>query len=446
MADVLILGAGIAGLTAAEVLSGYGLNVTIIEARDRIGGRIFTESDAHDGFPIELGAEFIHGKPPHLRQRILDAGLKIREIKGEPWCVEGAEKRLRPCGEFWEQIDRVLGAMPHLENGNDLSFSAFLRSRRAQSFPREDCERAKSYVEGFNAAPAQEVSVDWLVRGRKSEEKIDGDRPFRITTGYGPLVFDIERRLHQRGVVFELCAAVRRVAWAKDRVTVHVQRGSRELRWTAPRAIIALPLGVLQSGSVDFEPRLPQKDAAMQKLRMGQVVRVSLRFRERFWIDWKADKGSLEKMTFLFTRDEVFPTWWSAYPEEYPVLTGWSPNHPSAALIGQPPAAIAQEALRALARALPISKAHLRDLLLEAHTHDWQSDPFSRGAFSHALVGGAGASRELARPEYAALYFAGEHTVTDGLNGTVNAAMDSGLRAAEEILESLSLVTRRKAG
>jgi monoamine oxidase len=441
MADVLIIGAGIAGLTAAEQLAARGLSVKVLEARDRPGGRILTVSDERDGFPIELGAEFVHGKHPLLRSYISDADLRLREIKADPWCNERGE--LKQCGEYWDQIEKVLEAMKPATR--DRSFLAFLKSPGAQRFSREARRRATNYVEGFNAAPADQVSVDWLIRGNEAEDKIDGDRQFRIRTGYGPLVSAMMRRMESLKVTVDFKQVVTRVRWSRDKVEVSAKHNGRQQEYTAPRVIVTVPLGVLQSGAIKFQPTLSAKQRAWSRLCMGEVVRVTLRFREQFWVGWNADGKSLRKMTFLFSEDPVFPTWWTAFPEDWPILTGWSPHRHTSQLIGRPASAIIEHAVRSLADILPIDMKVLRSLLVEGHVHDWNVDPFSLGAFSYAAVGGANASQELATPEDVTLFFAGEATATDGFNGTVHGAMSSGIRAAEQVLQSLSMHCREAA-
>ena len=165
-ADVIIVGAGIAGLTAAEILSKTGLKVLVLESRGRIGGRILTHFDAKEGFPIELGAEFVHGRPPGLLQRLKRAGLRVKEIDEEAWCSE--KSALEPCGEFWQQTDKILGEMRR--TNKDMSFADFLRHRKMQGYGLEARQRATKYVEGFNAARANEISVNSMVRSMHAED------------------------------------------------------------------------------------------------------------------------------------------------------------------------------------------------------------------------------------------------------------------------------------
>ena len=431
-ADVLIIGAGVAGLACAEVLSDAGLSVLIVEARDRVGGRILTQYDKKDGFPIELGAEFVHGEHPELIKRIERAGLRLRRINEEPWCLEN--DGLQKCGEFWSQTEKVLDKLRM--SRNDQSFAQFLRSAAGKSFSADARDSAVRYVEGFNAARASEISVNSIVRGLRTEEKIDGDKQFRIVGGYAALVADMYQRLLAAGVRIETGAIVERVRWRKSQVELQTSRGALSAR----QSVITLPLGVMQSGAVKFFPSLRRKQAAAKWLRMGEVIRVGLRFRGRFWEGIRPQAGgpTLRRMGFLFSKHEVFPTWWTQMPSHEPLLVAWSPSWHTQKLRGLSRAALANSSLTALSSILKISKRELRGLLVEAHVHDWQADPFSLGAYSYVKPGGEPGQRELAAAVQSTLFFAGEALVTDGTNGTVHGALESGVRAARELLKNAS--------
>jgi monoamine oxidase len=171
---------------------------------------------------------------------------------------------------------------------------------------------------------------------------------------------------------------------------------------------------------------------------MGPVIRVSLRFRERFWDSLHDDNGrALADLGFLFSEDPHFPTWWSQLPARSPVLTAWSAGPRGERNSGVTKDEVAHRALDSLANILAFDRERLGDLLVEAHTHDWQADPFARGGYSYVVAGGEGAERELAQPLDDTLFFAGEAANYDGHNGTVNGAMMTGYRVAREILERL---------
>jgi len=172
----------------------------------------------------------------------------------------------------------------------------------------------------------------------------------------------------------------------------------------------------------------------MDKLETGEVIRVVLRFRERFWekIQPSPDRN-LADLSFLFSQDEWFPTWWTTMPKKYPVITGWAPFRAGRRLSGQDPSFVTEKACQALARLLGVGVGIVEKSLLEARFHDWQSDPFSRGAYSYGKVGADGAQATLAAPLEQTLFFAGEATESSGNNGTVHGAIASGHRAAAEI-------------
>src|SRR3982751_4914457 len=156
IADVLVLGAGAAGLAAAQALSQAGLRVIIIEARDRVGGRIFTQHVPGYPLPIELGAEFIHGRPPESFALAEQAGLVVYAINGDRWLAQG--NRLVPSAALWEQADQIFAQMAAVGD-SDCSFQSFLARFQHDPAWRDAAALAASYVEGYDAADINTVSV-----------------------------------------------------------------------------------------------------------------------------------------------------------------------------------------------------------------------------------------------------------------------------------------------
>jgi monoamine oxidase len=189
---------------------------------------------------------------------------------------------------------------------------------------------------------------------------------------------------------------------------------------------VALPLGVLQAGSVAFAPEPVAVMEAARKLAAGAVQRLVLRFRRQFWV---------EGMRFLFTADEMPSTWWTTWPHASGVLTGWVGGPRSLSVDAE---GLLQSGLRSLERVFSLAAGELDQELLGWHTHDWQRDPYSLGAYSYAPAGAAGAAAEMAMPVEGTLFFAGEHTDVTGHPGTVHGALRSGLRAAEQVLGVLA--------
>jgi monoamine oxidase len=439
--DVLIIGAGVAGLAAATRLSQAGVPTLVLEARDRIGGRVRTIHPANADVAIELGAEFVHGHPPESFDLIDSRRLEISEISGQPFCSN--EHGIGRC-DFWGRIEKVLDLMKR-EKPKGQSFDAFVRQLHDPEISEEDKRAACSYVRGFHAAHPEEISVQSLIEGIEAEEKIDGDRQFRLPHGYDRFVSILESTAaddYQPSRI-ERNTTVRSVRWNRDEVKLELT-GSAQAKTgaSAPRVLSTLPLGLLtaekhQNGTVEFDPPLRDKSGALSKLRVGHVIRVTMLFRRRFWADMTAEGRSLAKMTFLFSSDPVFPTWWTLAPLESPVLTGWAPADAAERLskLGDPE--ICEQAVQALARVLHIPVEQCRKELVQAFTHNWQTDPYSCGAYSHVAVGGSEVQREFAAPLQNTIFFAGEATNFQGHHGTVHGAIASGYRAADEILSSL---------
>jgi len=447
--DVIIIGAGVSGLSAAIELAQAGLSVAILEARNRIGGRIFTEYDSVKT-PVELGAEFVHGLPPEIWMPLQDNNLDVTEVDGDNWCFR--DGKLSTC-DFFGDVDKILGKMT--ENARDRSFLSFLEQQFSN--PKHDPKLtetkawARSYVTGFNAADPSEVSVNWLTEEMEAEELVDGERAFRINNGYESLVEIFVRQLHDLNVPIHLNRIAESIRWSRGNVEIKGQTRRNQFRYTAPRVLITVPLGVLlarprERGALRFSPQLPtSKQKALSKIAMGHVLRITLQFKERFWekVHPHGSKNSsvpsektLSDMSFLFSDEEWFPTWWTRMPARSPIITGWAPFKCADKLSGQNAKFVTDKALTTLSRIMSLPKKDLAVLLEKAHLHDWQSDPFSRGAYSYVKVGGKNAPEILGKPIEKTLFFAGEATDTTGHAGTVHGAIASGKRAAQEIISS----------
>lgn len=445
--DVIIIGAGMAGLAAARELGRAGLSVCLLEARDRVGGRVFTVHDPACTAPIELGAEFIHGRAREIWDPLEKANVKVTEVKGDSWCI--SDGRLSSCA-FFEEVDSILDKLD--DSVPDESFSTFLQRRFGEpktNGQREAQRRATSYVSGFNAADPALVGVHWLVHGMRAEKKIQGDRAFRAQKGYAALLDLFGEQISSFGVDVRTEVIVESVHWRDQRVkvTAHNRRGSLMLE--APKVLITVPLSVLkasagQGGAIQFTPQLPAaKLDALNKLEMGKVIRVVLRFRERFWDSIKPysrSRKNLTAMSFLFSQSEWFPTWWTTMPDKSPVITAWAPFRCAERLSGQSKEFVTERALQTLSDLLGPAVKELQALLERSYLHDWQSDPFSLGAYSYGKVGADRAQRAIAAPLQNTLFFAGEATDTAGHNGTVHAAIATGYRAATEILQAVESV------
>ncbi len=418
--DALIIGGGIAGLTAARHLTEAGLRVTLLEARDRLGGRIYTHSTGD--FPVELGAEFVHGRPEEILGLAAEGAAPIIPVQGR-FCRK-IHGEWAEAGHLMEKVDQLFAKLPAREP--DESFQYYLD----RSGEDDDVkQQALRYVEGFHAADPALISARSLRRDSEAEEAIEGDHQYRIASGYESLVRAVADRINRERCDIVTNTAVREIVWRQGQVIARTS----SIEYQAPRAIVTLPLGVLKSNSVIFSPALPEKQNAMSFLEMGPVIRVSLCFQEKFW----ERDSEMAELSFLFTDDPQFPTWWTSNPLPYPILTAWAAGPNAGTHTGRSKDEIVRSAVQSLARIMRIAEPELRRQMTGSFMHDWQEDPFSQGAYSYAAVGGMDAAKKLAEPVANTLYFAGEATNGNGYNGTVHGAIATGLRAAKELLQSL---------
>jgi monoamine oxidase len=406
--EVIVIGAGVAGLAAGRKLLQAGLRVIVLEARKRAGGRIHTIHDAASAEPAELGAEFVHGAPPTLMRLIEEASVEVTSLEGDEVCIQGGE--LRACDDI---VERVHTLITNAEPGPDLSVEDFLRTAPLGD---EEKRRARAYIEGFNAADAKLMGLRGLIL---QEEKAEGDSVRRITRGYDAIPATLNAGLDLR-----LNSEVRAIRWRRGNVVVDV---AGESSFEAAHAVITVPLGVLQSGLIHFDPEPGHSLSAARSLVMGHATRLTFRFDERIWM--QHDK--LATASFVHASDEPFPAWWSRGQ----LLTAWAGGAQSEPFRNLDRERITQIALDVLARITGAPHEKLSGSLAAVHYHNWSADPFACGAYSYIPVNGLDAIEELKKPVKHTLYFAGEAVDSQGHGGTVHGAIESGERAAGAILK-----------
>jgi monoamine oxidase len=433
-ADVIVIGAGVAGLAAAADLHRRGRRVRIYEARDRIGGRVLTRREPGLAMPIELGAEFVHGLPHESRAIVDAAHLTMAEMVGGRWIAD--RDGLRHADDFFEQIAPVMEKLPDAR-ADRRTFREFLDVEAADPTLADAHRMVESYVEGFHAAALDLIAANAVAEAEAGAEETHDERSFRVLDGYDAVPAWLHGELGAAGAEsLRLNAQVAEIRWREQRVEVDVESRVTGVRTTATarRAVITLPLGVLKAGAVRFVPEVPQLAEHLATLHVGKVVRFTLRFREPFWAEGPLaplpTDGSLAQLSFLHTPDAPIPVWWTQQPVRAPLVVGWAGGPRAAELTRLDDRALALLAARSLAASLGVDADAVFGLLVGCYRHRWEDDPFSLGAYSYYGVGGLDARDAMARPVADTLYFAGEALATGGHVGTVHGAIASGRRAA----------------
>lgn len=426
---IIIIGAGACGLMAARELSRSKARITVLEARDRSGGRIWKLPADTYGYAAEGAAEFVHGKAPITRSLLKEAGLTYAPTEGDMWSVEDG-KLTRYSGEPMDNpdIDPYKDELhERLKNlRKDMPIADFLRKYFADKKHAELRQWITRMTEGFDAADPRRASTfalrdEWLGGGELEHG--------RIREGYGALMEFLASQCAKNGVEILLNTEVTGIDHHPRGVKVTCKHGQT---YTAQRVIVTVALPLIKS--ICFTPALPEKLSAAEDVGYGGVMKIILRFKDCWWMDVNKE---METMSFLFAEERI-PTWWTQYPQPYPVLTGWVGGPRSDAFAAMTSQQITAKAIGILARVFNREEKFLEEQLLASTVANWPLDPFARGAYSYATPETAKARILLNKPVHSTLYFAGEALYECGEIGTVEAALGSGKEVAKKVKSSIS--------
>jgi monoamine oxidase len=415
---IIVIGAGASGLMAARELGRAGRQVTILEARDRCGGRIDPLPDARFGYRAEGGAEFVHGEAPVTRAVLREAKLALLPIHGARWNVQrGGFSQGEPTDAYADQLQQALADLT-----SDLTISEFLK--RHFGGPEYASLRSSitRMVEGYDAADPAKASTmalrdEWMSDGTGAQTRIVG--------GYGSLVDFLSGECRRQGAAIHLNSVVRAIESRDGKVIVVCANGDR---YEGDIAILTVPLPIL--GEMTLPPALRDGVAAAADIGFGNVIKTLLRFKTRWWIDARRD---LADALFLLS-DQPVPVWWTQHPDEHAVLTGWLAGPKTRAMDDLAEDQLIEAGLASLAGIFGIAQAQLKDSLVAARAINWGSDPFARGAYSYAMLASREAQSALTSAPDAAVLIAGEALYRGRDMGTVEAALASGQEAARTIL------------
>jgi len=430
-ADILIIGAGATGLMAARTLSKTGKKVTVLEARNRCGGRIHTlhnESFFKDG---ELGAEFIHGDLPVTLTLLKEAGIEYHSAVEE--MVTYKDGKFIEDGGFadWDKVVAKLGELKQ-----DVSIQEFLD----KEFPAGKYDELRAsvigFVSGYDTADPERASSFAL---RDEWEGEDFEAQHRVKGGYGVMIKYLEEESRQAGSEIYLNSVVKEISWRAGYVKTKTDDGAT---YEAEHLLIAMPLGVLQAdknekGAITFSPQIPEYHKAIQQMGFGSIIKILLEFDTPFWEDAATAKRvgtDLKNMGFILS-SETIPTWWTQSPRHSAVLTGWLGGLPAARQKDTPAEEILKLCLQSLGNIFKMSGDELKDKLVAFDVANWTAEPFTRGSYAYDTVEAAGARKILTQPIENTIFFAGEYLYEGPSMGTVEAALTSGQQAATQIIQ-----------
>ena len=424
--EVIVVGGGVAGLAAAGELGRRGFNVTLLEARARLGGRIFTAHPGGWSGPVELGAEFVHAGNAALWRRIRGHRLACRLVPPRHWLFR--DGGIEPIDDVSRQIKQVTKRIAP-RRMRHWSFADFMRACGTE-FSDADRRVATGFVEGFQAATTSRMSAAAI-----ADETLDECDQFRLPRGYDEFVAVLAGEMPPERVSVHCNAVVTRIDWRRHAAEVRVGRET----FSAEAVVLTLPLGVWlarspQRGAVTFRPALRRKQSVLRTIGRGKVIRIVLRVDGRRWAKLLPPvlrPSAKSGFGFIHSRVKGVPVWWAM--SRAPVLTGWAGGPAAARLSHRSESAIRAEALRSLSEVFNVALPELRAAVTGWATHNWTEDPFSRGAYSFIAAGHEDAAEKLREPVQDTLFFAGEATADGEEIGTVHGALASGLRAAREV-------------
>jgi monoamine oxidase len=424
--DTIIVGAGAAGIAAGRKLHDAGYNVLILEARDRIGGRIHTDYTFAD-YPIELGAEFIHGDNAITHQLVKEAGLSTIPVErlGNLWWASPRDTRAHPYAETSDAdlIERLKAAYARLYDADlatDISLMDYFRAALADASLDEAIPDV--LFAQICCTDVTVLSCHDLQREMRAEHAGSGES--RIAEGYLQLL-----EWYIQHIPYRLNSPVTEIRHDKSGVTVVA---NPEV-FQAHTCIVTIPLRLLQWNAIRFDPPLAQgKQAAINHdLMMLPATKLILKFREQFWPD---------NFTYLCEANAQIPRWWTpGYKRKgEPVIIGVAT---AGAAIGLDPRLslfdFSQHGLWMLSQLFGLSFQELKQNWVATKFQMWGGEEYTRGGYAYVPVGKADARVALAQPEGDKLFFAGEATAYDTNPQTVHGAIESGWRAAREVMERL---------
>lgn len=424
MYDIIIVGGGAAGLMAAKILSAGGKKILLLEAKKNLGGRIYSV----EGFstPAEGGAEFIHGNLNTTFALLKEANLKKEKVKGQFCRVESGRWKLNDdIVPYW---DSLLKRMKDCTE--DMSVDDFLQYFfHAEKYDVLRKQFTK-YVEGYDAADTKNTGIF----GIRKEMEEDDEEQYRPQPDYMALIDFLKAECLKCNAKIKTDEPVFQITRRKN-----IEVTTSLAKYICRKIIIAVPLAVLQcsptgEGFINFPAFVTDHINAAKKIGNGGVIKFLLEFDEAFWLDKKfLDEKNIPPPVYIFT-DAIIPTWWTQYPSNNPLLTGWLAGPASYRMKNYSEKKLKKIAMESLSSVFLIPVEQLENKLKASKIVNWINEPNILGGYSYPTLGSEKARGLLRQPVENSFYFAGEYVAKNSLS-TVDAALQSGREVAGKILK-----------
>ena len=411
--------------------SNAGKKVIVLEADNRIGGRIHTQQDAGTGKYVELGAEFVHGDLPVTLGLLNEAGIPYRSASAS--MVQYSEGAFLENESFIEHWDLLIGKLNSLQQ--DISIEQFMQ----QEFPGDGYNRMRTsvrqFVSGYDTGDPQKASCFAL---RKEWQSEDDSAQHRVEGGYASLMNYLALECEAKGGKILLNNIVNAIYWKAGKVSAITVYCTA---YHAQQIILAVPLGVLkagegQTGAIIFHPPLNAHAEAIQHMGFGSVIKILLEFDDAFWYTKETEARigrSLDNMGYLLSQEEI-PTWWTQFPERSNVFTGWIGGPDAEAKKDMADEDILMDGLQSLANIFKSGLDELQQRLKTWRVINWTAKPFTRGSYAYDTVNASACRNTLNTPVDDTLFFAGEYLYEGTAMGTVEAALTTGKGAVRIIV------------
>lgn len=420
MEKIIIVGAGASGLMAGYELSKHGFNIEIIEAQERIGGRIKSKSINSFPYFLELGAEFVHGNLLTTLRLLDEAKIPYYKTEGEIWNYENSDfNQDDNFSEYFEAFHEKLNQLQE-----DCSVYEFLEKEFKDEKHSQLRKNILNFVQGYDGADPNKMSVFSL-----REENPDSEEDeYTIEGGYSSLMDYLYLKCRENGVNFHFSEIITHANWKKNEVFL---KSKSNKEYKAEKAIFTLPIALLQKESIHFKPEIPEYISAANEIGSGHAIKFIFQFNSEFFKTTKISK--LKDLHLLLSNEEI-PTWWM-HNTKPALLTGW---------LGGPKAfelrnSSKEELFNMSLKTLPLF-FDLPENIISENLENWEisvpsADPFAKCAYSYNKINSEEARKVLNTPIEQTLYFAGEALYIGDATGTVEAALAAGENTAKKIIQ-----------